>query len=57
LARADYILRALPLAAGHHKIEMSFEPKSIVVTDGIAYAAYVVLIIGAVVLIVRARKK
>jgi hypothetical protein len=36
---------------------MSFEPKSIVVTDGIAYAAYVVLIIGAVVLIVRARKK
>jgi hypothetical protein len=57
LARADYILRALPLAAGHHKIEMSFEPKSIVVTDGIAYAAYVALIIGAVVLIVRARKK
>jgi hypothetical protein len=57
LARADYILRALPVKAGSHKVEMSFNPKSIAVTDGIAYAAYAILIIGAVVLIVRSRKR
>jgi hypothetical protein len=57
IARANYILRAMPLTAGHHKVEMRFEPGSIAVTDGIAYAAYAVLIIGAAVLIVRARRR
>jgi hypothetical protein len=36
---------------------MSFNPKSIAVTDGIAYVAYAILIVGAVVLIVRSRKR
>ncbi len=45
LSRADYILRALRVDGGHHEVEMSFRPKSIRVTETIAYCSWGVLIL------------
>lgn len=48
LARANYILRALHLPAGKHVIEMKFDPQSLHLTEGIAYGALVLLLIGII---------
>lgn len=48
LARANYILRALHLPAGKHVIEMKFDPQSLHLTEGIAYGALVLLLIGVI---------
>lgn len=45
VGRADYILRALQMPAGNHKVELIFEPKSVNTTETIAYIAYAVLLI------------
>lgn len=47
LARADYVLRALYIPAGRHTVEMRFDPKSLHVTEGIAYAGLSLLAVGA----------
>lgn len=57
LARADYILRTLYVPAGRHTIEMCFDPKSLHVTEGIAYAALALLVIGIIVVVWQERKK
>lgn len=57
LARADYILRALNIPAGKHTIEMSFDPQSLHTTEGIAYAALALLLVGAVALVWTSRKR
>jgi len=49
LYRADYILRAIPLARGRHTIEMHFMPSSFVVGTAISLAAAVFLLGVAVV--------
>lgn len=48
LARADYVLRALHIPAGRHTIEMRFDPASLHVTEGIAYTAAVLILLGLV---------
>lgn len=57
LARADYILRAMNIPAGKHTIEMSFDPQSLHTTEGIAYAALALLLIGVLVLVWTNRKR
>lgn len=46
--RADYILRVMNIPAGEHTVEFTFDPKSLHVTEGIAYTALILLLIGAV---------
>lgn len=57
LARADYILRSMYVPAGKHTIEMRFDPKSLHVTEGIAYGALALLVIGIMIVVLVARKK
>jgi len=57
LARADYVLRALYVPAGHHTIQMNFEPKSIRITDTIAYIGYGLLLLGLIALVWAEKKK
>ena len=47
MIRANYTLRALPIPAGKHIVEFRFDPKSIKVTDTIAYIALAIMLLTA----------
>ena len=57
LARADYILRTMYVPAGQHTIEMRFDPTSLHVTEGIAYGALALLVIGIIVAVLITKRK
>lgn len=57
LARVDYILRTMYVPAGQHTIEMRFDPTSLHVTEGIAYGALALLVIGIIAAVLMAKKK
>ena len=58
VGRADYVLRAINVPGGKHTVRLLFEPKSVTITETIAYCALGILLVGAVVLIVlRVRKR
>ncbi len=57
IARADYILRTMYVPAGKHTIEMRFDPTSLHVTEGIAYGALALLVIGIIAIVLIAKKK
>ena len=57
LARTDYILRTMYVPAGQHTIEMRFDPTSLHVTEGIAYGALALLVIGIIVAVLIAKRK
>ena len=44
LGRVNYVLRALRVKAGHHNIVLEFNPKSITITETIAYIAAAILL-------------
>lgn len=43
VGRVDYILRAISVGPGKHKVELAFFPKSVDATETVAYIAYIVL--------------
>ena len=45
LGRVDYILRALKVAPGSHKVVLDFHPSSLKKTETVAYIGYVVLLL------------
>ena len=55
IARADYILRAMTVPAGKHEIVMRFDPKSLHITESIAYGALGLILIAVMVLLFIAR--
>ena len=40
LGRVDYVLRALTVTPGQHQVELSFFPKSLDITESVAYASF-----------------
>ena len=60
LGRVNYILRAIHLQPGKHQVELAFFPKSVSVTETVAYVAFVLLlliVVGIVLVEYRQRKK
>ena len=53
MLRANYTLRALPIPAGKHVVEFRFDPKSIKITDGIAFTALLIMLLTSLYLIYR----
>ena len=51
VGRVNYVLRAISVKPGNHKVELSFFPKTVDTTEAIAYAAYAVLALVVVVLV------
>lgn len=57
IARADYVLRAMPIPAGTHTVEMWFDPQSLHATETIAYIALSLLLLGVLWLLWSAWRK
>lgn len=45
IGRVDYVLRALNVDKGHHKVVLTFDPKSVKQTETVAYLSYCVLLL------------
>ena len=45
IGRVDYVLRALNVDKGHHKVALTFDPKSVKQTETVAYLSYGVLLL------------
>ena len=57
VGRVNYILRAISVAPGKHTVQLSFFPKSVDITERIAYVSYAILLAVVVLLVVLKRKK
>jgi uncharacterized membrane protein YfhO len=45
VGRANYVLRAITVKPGNHKVELMFYPKSLDITETIAYVAFGILVL------------
>lgn len=45
LGRVNYLLRAVNVAPGRHTVELTFRPRSVTVTETVAYVSYAVLLL------------
>ena len=43
VGRVNYVLRALKVGPGSHKVVLSFQPRSVEVTEWVAYGSYILL--------------
>jgi len=57
LGRVNYILRALNVSAGSHEVELDFHPRSIEVTETIAYVACALLAAVVISVLLLDRRK
>ena len=60
VGRVNYILRAINVKPGNHKVVMEFRPQSIKTTETIAYAALILLllcVLGIIILQITRRRK
>ena len=55
--RADYILRAMNVPAGKHTVRFVFDPKSLHVTETVAFVALGILAVVAVIAVVLQLRK
>ncbi len=51
LGRVNYVLRALNVKAGEHKVELKFFPTSVNTTESIAYASFGVLVLVVLLIV------
>ena len=57
LGRADYVLRAMNVAPGNHKVVLTFKPTSIKTTETVAYLSYALLLLALAGALVAKRKR
>ena len=57
IGRVNYVLRAITVAAGEHKVELAFFPHSLDVTETVAYASFGLLLLLIIVAMVTAMRK
>ena len=57
LGRVNYILRAIHIEPGQHQVELAFFPKSVNMTETIAYIAFAILLLILVYVIISQLKR
>ena len=57
VGRVNYVLRAIQVKPGQHKVIMEFRPKSLATTEAIAYTALILLCIAVIVSVILSLKK
>ncbi|MDY2703779.1 MAG: YfhO family protein [Prevotella sp.] len=57
VGRVNYVLRALNMKPGNHKVELTFKPKTVVMTERIANTASAILVIILVAVTIAACRK
>ena len=57
VGRVNYVLRALNMKLGNHKVELTFKPKTVVMTERIANTASAILVIILVAVTIAAYRK